>query len=432
MLLTIFALSCAFGKTLSATPDSFNLLILYTGNALGELKPCGCSKEEDQGGIERRGSYLKETRQGTKNILLVDTGDSFKEPSIQGKFKGQTLMQSMSHWNYDAVVIGEKDLIYGNRFLSGEKHIPWLATNLELEGSENIPGYRIKNFDNGLKVAMLALADPELFYAGTHGGLRVKDPDETLKKLLLEIRRSEQPNLVVLLTHMPREKALKFLDVDAVDVVINGHIENDTAEIDMTPVKKPGKIFVQPSPKGQKVGELWVSINPQGEKTFEQQMVKLDSHVKLDPEMVKLYNEYNEQIERLFFASLASKRNDKKKVYAGETTCKQCHAEAHSTWSQSRHGKAYNTLEKVNKAFDPECLVCHTTGFNRPGGFISEIDTPELTNVQCEVCHGPGREHMKSPQPGWSNDAAHACKQCHVKNHSPRFQFADYWSKIKH
>ena len=41
------------------------------------------------------------------------------------------------------------------------------------------------------------------------------------------------PDLVVLLTHMEREKALTFLDVEGVDVIVNGHIEKDTDLIDM-------------------------------------------------------------------------------------------------------------------------------------------------------------------------------------------------------
>jgi hypothetical protein len=135
----------------------------------------------------------------------------------------------------------------------------------------------------------------------------------------------------------------------------------------------------------------------------------------------------------MFFESLAAKRNkDKVSVYAGDTACKTCHSVAHDKWSSSRHGSAYETLRKINKAFDPECLVCHVVGYNTAGGFISELDTPELKNVQCEVCHGAGKEHVSSPAPGFGNNAHESCKKCHVKNHSPRFNFTQYWPKIKH
>ena len=39
-------------------------------------------------------------------------------------------------------------------------------------------------------------------------------------------------------------------------MVINGHIKKDSDIIDMTHIKRNGKIFVQPGPRGQKMGEL--------------------------------------------------------------------------------------------------------------------------------------------------------------------------------
>ncbi len=83
----------------TALPDqtesrSGEVLIVYSGNALGELKPCGCDKEEDQGGIERRMSYLKQVIPQEPNTLLVDLGDNFKGSTRQGKLKAHTMMQA--------------------------------------------------------------------------------------------------------------------------------------------------------------------------------------------------------------------------------------------------------------------------------------------------------------------------------------------------
>ena len=60
------------------------------------------------------------------------------------------------------------------------------------------------------------------------------------------------------------------------------------------------------------------------------------------------------------------------------------------------------------------------------------VDTPELKNVQCEVCHGAGKKHASAPRPGFGNQAKKACNKCHVKNHSPKFNYTQYWPKIKH
>jgi len=86
----------------------------------------------------------------------------------------------------------------------------------------------------------------------------------------------------------------------------------------------------------------------------------------------------------------------------------------------------------VNKAFDPECLACHVTGWGSNEGFISEVDTPNLKNVQCEVCHGSRLDHVNGLEQKITIDAKKACEHCHVKNHSPNFNFSKYWEKIKH
>ena len=169
------------------------------------------------------------------------------------------------------------------------------------------------------------MADPGLFY--DHVGLKVTDPKQTARKLITRMRETENPDLIVLLTHAERQAALDYLDLDGVDVVINGHIVTETDVIDLKPVRKNGKLFVQSSSRGQKMGELRVQFDPQGNKSMKHQLVKLDSSVKFDPEMVKLYEQYNEKVEAMFFETLTAKRNKRNKsVYAGDTLCKTCHS----------------------------------------------------------------------------------------------------------
>ncbi|HEX5269027.1 MAG TPA: cytochrome c family protein, partial [Gemmataceae bacterium] len=94
--------------------------------------------------------------------------------------------------------------------------------------------------------------------------------------------------------------------------------------------------------------------------------------------------------------------------YVGSEACKKCHATAFKIWAKSKHATAYTTLvnakEPSLREYDPECVVCHTVGFRYQTGYANAAKTPNLKDVGCESCHGPGGAHVKRPR----NAAIHA------------------------
>lgn len=83
--------------------------------------------------------------------------------------------------------------------------------------------------------------------------------------------------------------------------------------------------------------------------------------------------------------------------YVGIDACSSCHADARKVWDKTAHGHAYKTLQDGFKEFNLDCVECHVTGYDRPGGStVSHVD--KLKDVQCEVCHGPGSQHVENPK----------------------------------
>lgn len=91
-------------------------------------------------------------------------------------------------------------------------------------------------------------------------------------------------------------------------------------------------------------------------------------------------------------------------TYIGSEVCNDCHEEEYASfdkYAKKRH--SYGSIMQMRKGLTETefetCLVCHTTGYGKPGGFVSVSRTPQLKNLGCECCHGPGSIHADSEDP---------------------------------
>jgi hypothetical protein len=95
-------------------------------------------------------------------------------------------------------------------------------------------------------------------------------------------------------------------------------------------------------------------------------------------------------------------------AYVGTKNCKKCHIKQYRSWVQTRMSQAFDILKPGNNVetktaagLDPEkdytgdaeCLVCHTTGYGKEGGFVDEASSADRLGVGCEMCHGAGGEY---------------------------------------
>jgi hypothetical protein len=111
--------------------------------------------------------------------------------------------------------------------------------------------------------------------------------------------------------------------------------------------------------------------------------------------------------------------------YVGIAGCTACHQSQRAFWDKTPHHEAYATLANQNKQFNLECVGCHVTGYEAPGGStVAHVDG--LTDVQCEVCHGPGSRHVANPI-DLSLIAIPERSLCASKCHHPPHVHAD-WS----
>ena len=161
---------------------------------------------------------------------------------------------------------------------------------------------------------------------------------------------------------------------------------------------------------------------------FRSNLVSVRESAGLDPKVASRMSEYyrrvNEHNREAFKDRKPEPAAKGSAHYVGQASCTQCHADADAFWQTTGHAKAYKTLSDEFKEFNLDCVGCHVTGYNRPGGStVTHADG--LKNVQCEACHGPGSRHVESSGETELirlSPAPDTCRSCH---HTPHV--ADDW-----
>jgi hypothetical protein len=112
-----------------------------------------------------------------------------------------------------------------------------------------------------------------------------------------------------------------------------------------------------------------------------------------------------------------------KASYVGVAACAKCHEAAKTFWDTTKHAHAYATLASQNKELNLDCVSCHVTGYDQPGGSsVTHVDL--LKDVQCEVCHGPGSLHSAKPsavEMPHKKPKEDGCLACHHPPHVEQF-----------
>jgi hypothetical protein len=123
----------------------------------------------------------------------------------------------------------------------------------------------------------------------------------------------------------------------------------------------------------------------------------LGSEPKSEAALATYYKAVNEHNREAFKDLLPPPVAPGQSSYVGVEACTTCHQAEREFWNRTPHHSAYATLANQNKQFNLDCVGCHVTGYEAPGGStVTHVD--KLTDVQCEVCHGPGSRHIGSPE----------------------------------
>ena len=438
LLAVVSGLCCALlflgeAHAASGRPATANTLTLvYTGNLDGELEPCGCSLEGDFGGIRRQATMIDRLRKKKPHLFLVSSGGLLRSESAHDRLTGEYILKGVNALRYDAIGVQWADLAYGTSFITSDS-VPWVASNW----NDTLFETERRITRHGKTLAFFNWLDPrESPQRQMQASHDMATAGEDRLPLTQALQRARQAGaLTVLATTLRLDEAQQQFSLEHVDILLVRSAYEKYAE----PKKVDGTLILQPGSRGMRMAELDLALDANGRiKSWQHRIIPLPKTIPDARRLAAWYKGYNARVKEDYEkgVQLAKAAQSGASPYAGAQACQGCHAAAHKTWQGSRHSHAYGTLRRVNKAFDPNCIVCHTVGFNKTGGFIDDDTTPHLSHVQCESCHGAAQAHATSggAQPvanaGWPREKM--CAQCHTPAHSPSFNVDIYWPRIQH
>ncbi|MDN3514120.1 MAG: hypothetical protein NG747_06940 [Candidatus Brocadia sp.] len=414
---------------------SKEVIIIFSGEELGNLEPCGCY-EGQLGGISRRYSFIDLFRNKKNVIFPVSLGDLPKSFDRQEEIKAEMLCRAMNEMGYVLHNLGEKDIELNPQilsFLSQTNGVNLLSSNIKIAAPFpiKIDQYIIKEYPaagHSFKIAFLGILSKSLLGSSVVDYVKVSEPVKALKPLIKQLQN--KVNLIVLLSHASLEESIKIAkSFPQIGLVITGHNRDepkDAIYVNNIPIVSPGT-------GGKYIGIAKYTIHDKIAERESVEVFPLDRTYKDSKEMALLLKEY-QQI--LFDEDLLSKTPQAPLPnglsYVGSFACAICHKILYDHWSKTIHGASYDTLVNAGHQYDPECIKCHTTGYGDISGFLSYEKNQNLINVGCESCHGAGSGHIKNVNDVYGLTDEDSCRMCHDSEHSPKFQFKEYWKKIEH
>jgi 2',3'-cyclic-nucleotide 2'-phosphodiesterase (5'-nucleotidase family) len=317
------------------------------------------------------------------------------------------------------------------------KRIPVVSSNLTLEkdGREQPVGVPYAIVDvQGIKVGVIGLiGSKEFVNANVPASVHIEyhDPLEVATDLVPRVRK--KADLVVLLSQMSTSDTDQLLQsVSGIDIALYGqrpafvkyaHKVGDT-------------ITNQTSVRGQILGYLVTIVSPEGQVVdFGSRNGPLTKDWADDEETARRVKEVEAQEKKITDAAREqSKEEFESRVptekYLGGAICQRCHQKEYDQWASTPHAHAFATLQTdKGKEFDSGCVGCHVTGWDQPAGYTIQSTGPDLKNVQCEACHGPGTEHDRSSP---TKVGKEICLNCHTGRFGEGFDFEKAIQSVVH
>lgn len=433
--------SIPYSAWVEPPPGAKLLRISYESDRAGELEPCGCGGVEQVGGFPRLVSAHRRLAAGSFFLFaggLLDAKKTGESEDYRDR-RRSLIFQQLQGLGLGAWTLAPSDLgagVEALRALQARPQAPALVSaNLAGELRDLVQSAVVlRSPDQALIIS--GVTDPGLLSAASRQRFNVSEPAAALRAAFKKVdpKRSLGPRVVLASCGTERARELCEELRGAADLVIVGLAEAPFED----PRRIAGVLMVANAERGKRLAVVDIASDPSSSEVLAWSGFheRLSARWADEPSISAALKAWRRELASLPPHSTPSREGEPR--YLGEKSCRRCHEPESRLWEQSRHAHAMASLRASESRFDPSCTVCHSVGQGEASGFQRLDLSPELAEVQCEACHGPGERHAANPPDGMGGGQRMAslglesCRRCHNPEHSPKFDAARYWRRIGH
>lgn len=254
IVLIVIILVALIAHTILRPDRNATLRIIYTSDMQGQIT----YSDGQYAGYEKVAALSHKLSSEGDHVLLLDAGNCLGDSVIAEMDNGQSILSLMNTMQYDAMVPGPMDFVYGADTLSSlrsKASFPFLAANItKADGSTVFENYKILNI-NSVRIGVIGVITGLSQTQAQKSSLTVADPVETVKNVLSQM--SGKTDAVIVLTYTGSEDITNALAaIDGVSIVIESGASEAFAN-----TADNGTVITSAGTKGNVIGVASLDIN---------------------------------------------------------------------------------------------------------------------------------------------------------------------------
>jgi 2',3'-cyclic-nucleotide 2'-phosphodiesterase (5'-nucleotidase family) len=304
-------------STSVASGKARRITLLHTADIHGQItvhdeffRENGKDVFRKRGGFAHLKTMVNELRKQNPYTLLLDGGDCFQGSAIAAMTEGRAMMPLMNNINYDLVLPGNWEVVYGKDMLlkdMGAYHAPKVCSNMFHEKTGELIFLPYHTFYiGGVKIGFVGYNDPltPIRQSPAYSyGLTFTQPEKNIAHYVKLLRDQEECDMVFAMTHMGLAQQLHLSNqpyAEGIDYILGA----DTHERIREPLKGQYSKVTEPGSFASFIGKLDIIIEDGKIKDEAYELLEVDPvKYPADEEMLalveKTYEPYNKEIKHV-------------------------------------------------------------------------------------------------------------------------------------